>query len=68
MRLYNGCPDSALQSRMNADDKARKNLEKRGLKATWFPMEAQWHAFQGYKPVGTFSDTLPELDMQHDSH
>ena len=61
MRLYNGCPDSALQAKMNADDRALKRIFKSGLRPTYYPMEAQWLAFRDLTIVGEFRDTIQNL-------
>jgi len=61
MRCYNGCPDSELKAEMDADDRARKALDKMGLHVVYFPMEGQYMVFNSSNlAVTKFYDTLQQ--------
>lgn len=62
MRLYNGCPDSELQAKLDDDKLAGNQLAKIGLRATYFPMEQKWMAFDcDSLAVSEFYDTKRQL-------
>ena len=54
MRCYNGCPDSALRRRWDAEDEARARLQKvyPGARCAFFPTEGKFQVFSGGKLVG----------------
>ena len=60
MRCYNGCPDSVLQAKLDADALIRKRLNHMGMRATYFPMEQKYMVFHGLSPVTKFHSTLQE--------
>jgi hypothetical protein len=51
MRCYDGCPDSELQRRIDAQANARKKIEELGFSVTYFPVEQGYVAFKGYHAV-----------------
>jgi hypothetical protein len=60
MRCYNGCPDSELQALLDAQARARAELQAKlpGASATYFPMEEKWMVFRDLQPLTGFKDTL----------
>lgn len=58
MRCYDGCPDSQLQAKIDADTRVEKSLAKRGMSVTYFPVEQGWMVFKGYHPVTEFHPSL----------
>ncbi len=58
MRCYNGCPDSELQSVLDANEDAKKRLNDLGANATYFPREQMWLVFKDNRPVGEFKSTI----------
>lgn len=57
MRCYNGCPDSELQSVIDANIDAGKRLIEVGASVTYFPAEGKWLVFRGNKPIGDFHES-----------
>lgn len=64
MRLYNGAPDDELAAIWDSRDRARAELTKRGLHATWFPMEGKWlvceklDSGRPWREYGVFENTI----------
>jgi hypothetical protein len=62
MRCYNGCPDEELQAIIDDEAKATRQLTKRGIHATYFPMEGKWMGFNlASISVTSFYDTKREM-------
>jgi hypothetical protein len=58
VRLYNGCPDSALLASMLEKQATKDRLTAAGFTVTYFPVEERWMGFKDYKPVSAFHPTV----------
>lgn len=65
-RVYNGCPDSTLQKRLDDERKAYEaerealSAEYPNLSCTYFPDGEFWQAFSDYRPIGSEASTRVE--------
>jgi hypothetical protein len=58
MRCYNGCPDTQLQSLLDAQSAAHQELKSKGLHATYYPVEQKWLVFRGVKCDWVWHNTV----------
>lgn len=63
MRLYDGCPDDELKAKIDHDNAAFDALWRAGLRATYFPAEDSWMAFEKetHRPASEFFPTIQAL-------
>lgn len=62
MRCYNGCPDSALQEKLDHDAHLRQQLADKGMRLCYYPAEGKWlvYRMQDYQDLTGFHDTMEQ--------
>lgn len=61
MRCYNGAPDTELQALLDYRAALRRQLETRGARICYFPMEQMWQVYStDHKPLGVMSESFEE--------